>query len=204
MIRSSVDLPPPLGPSSAVSEPRGTSTVDVVERGKVPKRLEMSRTSMPISVISFGTQELDDAAGQHTANAASTVATAIRRRLVEVLEALLDEERAGSGSGRRAARRRPDRAELTERAGQAEHDAVGEGPADRREGDPPERLPAVRAQRAGRLLLVVAELLEHRARLADHQGQGHEDGGQHHAGQAKMICDPVAVEPAADQPLNGP
>ena len=39
MIRSSVDLPEPDGPSSAVSEPLSTSTRDVVERLEVAEPL---------------------------------------------------------------------------------------------------------------------------------------------------------------------
>ncbi len=40
MIRSSVDLPEPLGPSSAVSEPSGTSSVTSSSAVKSPKRLD--------------------------------------------------------------------------------------------------------------------------------------------------------------------
>ncbi len=39
MIRSSVDLPEPLGPSSAVSEPSGTSSETFVERREVAELL---------------------------------------------------------------------------------------------------------------------------------------------------------------------
>ena len=39
MIRSSVDLPPPDGPSSAVSCPVGMSSDDVVERDEVAEAL---------------------------------------------------------------------------------------------------------------------------------------------------------------------
>ncbi len=39
MIRSSVDLPPPLGPSSAVNAPRAHGEVDVVERDEVAEAL---------------------------------------------------------------------------------------------------------------------------------------------------------------------
>ena len=39
MMRSSVDLPPPLGPSSAVSEPVGHLERDVVERHGVAEAL---------------------------------------------------------------------------------------------------------------------------------------------------------------------
>ena len=38
MMRSSVDLPPPLGPSSAVSLPVGDVQVDVLQRHEVAER----------------------------------------------------------------------------------------------------------------------------------------------------------------------
>ena len=40
MIRSSVDLPEPLGPSSAVSDPSGTSSETLSSATKSPKRFE--------------------------------------------------------------------------------------------------------------------------------------------------------------------
>ena len=49
MIRSSVDLPPPLGPSSAVSEPDGTSSVTSSRATASPKRFEIDSTWMLIA-----------------------------------------------------------------------------------------------------------------------------------------------------------
>ncbi len=46
MIRSRLDLPEPLGPSSAVSEPPGTSSVTSSSATKSPKRLVTSRTAI--------------------------------------------------------------------------------------------------------------------------------------------------------------
>ena len=48
MIRSSVDLPEPLGPSSAVSEPSGTSSDTPSRALKSPNDLTMSVTVMLI------------------------------------------------------------------------------------------------------------------------------------------------------------
>ena len=42
MIRSSVDLPEPLGPSSAVSDPSGTSSDTSSSAVKSPNRLEIA------------------------------------------------------------------------------------------------------------------------------------------------------------------
>ena len=52
MIRRSVDLPEPDGPSSAVSEPAVDVDRDVVERLEVPNRLDTLRTSMLIRASS--------------------------------------------------------------------------------------------------------------------------------------------------------
>ena len=54
MTRSRVDLPPPLGPSSAVSEPLGISTETSVSAAKSPKFLFTSRTMMLMTCSSFG------------------------------------------------------------------------------------------------------------------------------------------------------
>ena len=50
MIRSSVDLPEPLGPSTAVSEPSGISSETSSTATKSPNRFVMLRTSMLTSV----------------------------------------------------------------------------------------------------------------------------------------------------------
>ena len=49
MMRSSVDLPPPLGPSSAVSAPAAPTRSMSSSATKSPKRLAMPWTSMPMS-----------------------------------------------------------------------------------------------------------------------------------------------------------
>ena len=48
MIRSSVDLPEPLGPSSAVSEPPATSSETSSSAEKSPKLFETLRTRIDI------------------------------------------------------------------------------------------------------------------------------------------------------------
>ena len=66
----------------------------------------------------------------------------VGRLLLEVLVLLLDHQRGGLGLAVDVARHDLHGAELAERAGQAEHHAVDDGPLDRRQGDPPERLHA--------------------------------------------------------------
>ena len=48
MMRSSVDFPEPLGPSSAVSDPLSTSSETSSRATKSPKRFETLRTEMDI------------------------------------------------------------------------------------------------------------------------------------------------------------
>ena len=68
-----------------------------------------------------------------------------------------------------------DRAELAERAGRGQDDAVRDRGTDRRERDAAERLPCVRPERRGRLLLLGADLAQDRRDLAHDERQRHED-----------------------------
>jgi hypothetical protein len=51
MTRSSVDLPLPLGPSSAVSDPPGIASDTPSSAVKSPKRFVTRRTAMAISAL---------------------------------------------------------------------------------------------------------------------------------------------------------
>ena len=55
----------------------------------------------------------------------------------------------------------------------------------------------LRAQRGGGLLLVGADLVQHRFDLADHERHGDEDAGQHDAGEAE---DDLEAEVVLDEP----
>ena len=58
MTRSSVDLPLPLGPSSAVSEPGGDLERDVVERDEVAEALgDVTRRRSTSGCASFGLEQ---------------------------------------------------------------------------------------------------------------------------------------------------
>ena len=183
MIRSSVDLPPPLGPSSAVSWPVGRSTMMSSSATKSPNFLVTPVTLisyMSLSLLLRAEDRHDDQAGH--GGEGEQGGECVRRLLLEVLVGLLDGEGGRLGLADDVAGDDLDRAELTERAGQAEHDAVDDGPLDAGQRDPPERLHRVGAEAPGGLLLVVADLLEHRHHLADHQRQRHEHGRHDHAG----------------------
>src|SRR5438046_8482533 len=90
MTRSSVDLPPPLGPSSAVSDPGRMSTDTSRSTGVPPKLLVTSRTSIAIgpslAAEQFGQQEGHDRQQRQRGRGGEG------GRLVEVLEPLLDEQ----------------------------------------------------------------------------------------------------------------
>ena len=195
MIRSSVDLPEPLGPSSAVSEPSGISSETSSSATKSPNDLR------------------DVANGDHASSLrgliaviASSVASAmngeqrgrgVRAGEVEVLEALLDEQRERLGLARDLARDDGHRAELADAAGDREHDAVGDAPADRRQRDAPERLPAAGAERRRGLLLLVADLLQHGRDLAHDERHRDEDRRQHDARDREDHLERQVAEPAA-------
>ena len=117
---------------------------------------------------------------------------------VELLELLLHVERQRLGLPGDLPRDHADGPELAQRARRRQHDAVGDAPADRRQGDAPEGLPPVGAQRRGGLLLLVADLLQHRLDLADHERQRDEDRREHHAGHREDDLDPLVDEPLAE------
>src|SRR2546423_3089280 len=122
MTRSSVDLPPPLGPSSAVSEPGGTSMDTSRSTGVTPNDLFTSRTSMAMSVGLLRPQQLRQQQGDD-GDQRQRGGRRERRRLVEVLEPLLDEQRQRLGLPDQPAGHDGDRAVLAERAGEAQHHA---------------------------------------------------------------------------------
>src|SRR5215475_9828729 len=90
MTRSRVDLPPPLGPSSAVSEPEGMSTETSSRARKSPKHLVTWIAWMPNSVL-LGTEEVHQQEGHH-GEARQEEGAGVGRRSVEVVEAALDVE----------------------------------------------------------------------------------------------------------------
>ena len=102
MTRSSVDLPEPLGPSSAVSEPSGDLERDVVEGGEVAEALR--------DVVDGDHAWSFRGLSRVMASSVASAMSAEQRRggvgagEVEVLEALLDEQRQRLGLARRSCR----------------------------------------------------------------------------------------------------
>ena len=110
---------------------------------------------------------------------------------VEAVVALLDAQRRRLGLTLDAARDDGDGAVLAEAARGRQDDAVDHGPADRRQRDPPERLPRRRAERARGLLLLVADLAQRRHDLARDERQRDEDRREHHRRQREEHLDVV-------------
>ena len=105
MTRSSVDLPEPLGPSSAVSEPSGTSSDDVVEGHEVAEALgHVGRRGS--CLVSFRGLSSVIASSVASAMTREQRRGGVRPGEVEVLEAVLDEQRRASRSARRSCPRR--------------------------------------------------------------------------------------------------
>src|SRR4029079_7091630 len=88
MTRSRVDLPPPLGPSRAVSEPDGTSTETSSRATNSPNLLVMRRASIPTSGL-LGPEDVHDEQGDDR-QGRQRERHRIGIGLLEVLEALLD------------------------------------------------------------------------------------------------------------------
>ena len=126
-----------------------------------------------------------------------------RADVLERVEALLDVQRRGLGLAGDAAGDDADGAELAERARRRQHDAVGHAPADRRQRDAPERLHAVRAERRRRLLLLGADLAQHRHDLAHDERQRDEDRREDHPRQREDDLDPVVEQRVAEPAVRG-
>ena len=204
MIRSSVDLPEPLGPSSAVSEPSGTSSETSSRATKSPKRFDTFDDGDHAAPASFQQGHQDQGhereAHQHG-----------RRRVgaegvVVVDVAGVDEQRERLRLAGDAAGDDGQRAELAERAGDRQHDAVGRRrPRIAGQRDAPERLPARGAERRGGLLLLGADLVQHRLDLAHDERQRHERSSRAPCPGSEKItgaglgepAEPAAVAPEA-------
>src|SRR5262245_25732759 len=137
--RSSVDLPLPLGPSSATRPPCSTFNETESSAWKSPKRFETLCTSIAIGGALLGFQhahrdERQDREGgeQH--------GRGIRSGQVERRIGVLDVGRQRLRLADDAAGDDADGPELAEAARGGQDDAVGDRPADRRKGDPPELL----------------------------------------------------------------
>src|SRR2546421_13087690 len=94
MTRRSVDLPLPLGPRSAVSDPGGTSRLTSSRATKSPKRLFTLRTAIAMSELAVlsGMEQVHQEQG-HEGDHRQLERRRIGRDVVEVLGLLRDTQR---------------------------------------------------------------------------------------------------------------
>ena len=117
---------------------------------------------------------------------------------LEVVDAVGDEQSVGLGLAGDGARHDGDGAELAQHAGRGQRHAVGEAPADVGQRDAAEDGERPGPERAGRLLLLGADLLEHRQHLAHDVGQRDRRRGHDDAGHREDHGDAVRGQPVAE------
>src|SRR5581483_2060256 len=190
MTRRRVDLPLPLGPRSAVSDPLSTSMETRSSATKSPKRFVTSRTSIAKAVLSLSEEGHRDEREHRDPgedDGGGVGGRLVRAVLVGGLHVLRHRLRL---AGEAPADDR-DGAELAERARQRQDDAVDDGPLDRRQRDAAEDRERTGAERCGRFLLLRSDLPEHRHDLADDERQRDEDRREQDRGVGEQ--DPQAV-----------
>ena len=126
-----------------------------------------------------------------------------RRRRVG-LQGEVDRQRHRLGAPGVVAGERDRRPELTERTGPGEHGAGDQRRADRRQRDPPERVPARAAERARGLLEAAVDLAQRRLHREDEERHRHERLGEHdrRGGERDPEAEPP-VEVLAEQARGG-
>src|SRR6478609_3219547 len=138
MMRSSVVLPDPDGPSSARSSPVSTVRVTSSTATKSAKRLSMLRSSM---LMGPAFDELLETQRDEREHGQQRCAGERGGELVLVVEDL-DVQREGVGRAADVTGHHGHGAELAHRPCVAENDAVEQAPLDVGQRDAPERLPA--------------------------------------------------------------
>ena len=204
MMRSSVDLPPPLGPEQGGELPGRDADADVVERDEVAEaladvgHLDAQREPSLGRMNDTITMQATDTEGQQERGG-------VGASLVEVQVLLLDHERGGAGVAQDVARHDLHGAELAERARQAEDDAVDDAPLDGRERDAPERLERAGTEAVGGLLLLDADLLRARAPPRGSRGGAPRTSvARTMPGRAKITWKPSSSSGGPNQPSRPP
>src|SRR5262245_8492861 len=193
--RSSVDLPLPLGPSSAVSDPLGIATDTLSSATKLPNLFVACWTVIATQPLLSAEHVHRDE--RHDGEEGEHHRRRVDGRLVEREPAFVDMERERLRGADDPSGDDGDRPVLAERPRRGQHDAVGDAPTDRRQRDAPERGRARRAERPRGLLLVGPYLAQDRDDLADDERKGDEDRRDDHAGQREDDADAVVGEPAS-------
>src|SRR5690606_32680664 len=211
---SSVVLPEPEGPSSAMSSP-GSASSDTPRSAAAASKARLTSSSL---TATDSPQSMPPRPAPSSADHMTRL-----REVVAPLEDGLDDER--DERQQREQRRQRERgdpvvlvvedldlqrdrvrlaadvagddgggAELAHRARVAQQHAVEEPPTHVRQRDEGEDLPAAGAQRERRLLVLAAQLLHHRHELPGHERHGHEERGQHDAGHGEHDLDAARLQ----------
>ena len=177
--RRSVDLPLPLGPSSAVSESLSTLIETSSSATKSPNRFVTLRVSIATCVPPSASAWSSGTASRSRVPRARR--TRHRRRSDRSSRTTPARTASASASVRRCRRRRS-RPRRTRRAPRAVVSTTPYATAQRIDGSVilPERRERGRAERRGRLLLVDADLAQHRHDLAHDERQRDEQRREQH------------------------
>src|ERR1035438_8700168 len=192
IMRSTVVLPPPLGPSNAISSPSFTENVTLLTTVVSPNFFVTAFSSMlmrlstinscnyqPLPARLLPLHEGLDAQRKERQQRQQARHRERRRggRLGGALIERLHPQRHGLGLPGDVAGHHRHRAELSHRPRVAENDAVDQTPLRRRQRDVPERLPPVGPQRQRCLLLLGAGRLHNGYQLAGDERKRDKHGG---------------------------
>ncbi len=204
MMRSSVVLPQPEGPSSATSSPEGNVQADVVQRGEAAEALRdvadfdahdgcSLRKFRRCLACSPPRLPLDQTLEhqRHQRQASEQRGHGEGGREVVLVVENLDVQRHGVGLAADVPGHDRHRAELAHGAGVAQDHAVEQAPLDVGQRHAPEDLPAGGAEHARRFFLLGALRLHQRDQLARDERKGDEDRRQHDAGHGEDDLDVV-------------
>ena len=202
MMRSSVVLPEPEGPSSATSSPEFDLEAHVVDRGELAEALGDVADLDAHDRSSFEVSRFDDGLHDQRHQREERQQRRARERAREVVFVVedLDVQRQRVGHAADVARHDRHRAELAHRARVAEDDAVEQAPLHVGQRHAPEDLPGARAERGGGFLFLAALRLHERDQLARDEREGDEHRRQHDAGHREehvhVVRGEACTEPA--------
>ena len=200
MMRRSVVLPEPDGPSNATSSPEGIFRADIVERGKLPEFLRdmfrfdahaicpspfqrrgfrqlTPRSPFDNSLDQQGGQSQQGQQGRHRE---------CGRELVFVVKNF-DVQRHGIGASANMAGDHRHRAELAHGAGIAQDHAIEQSPFDVGQAHAEKSLPAAGAESQRGFFFLLPLRLQQGNQFAGNKGKSHEDSGQNDSRHRKNI-----------------
>ena len=205
MMRSSVVLPEPDGPSSATSCPRGISRSTASSAVNCPNRLVIPRNgdAHAGNLRNFCGFPFDDALDHQRRERQERQQRSDGERRDELIIVVehFDLQRHRIGQTADVTRNHRYRSELSHRARVAKNHAIEQRPLDVGKRDAQERLPSVGAKRQGGFFLVVALRGHHRQQLARNERQRHENRRQDDARNREDDVNVVRGQPRSQRIL---